>query len=274
MVSTSRDQAEGLRKLMSSSVRGLCTVLSADGRADKPALMQRLARSMAQRGHHVLLIDAVRRMPVTTASDSNAGIERCAAVGMPSLLDVALGRAHLDAACSDSGEGWRGAELGDLLDAIDGGSGGRSDDCSDYGSDCSSADRSDDGDIDRSDACSARVAALLLQLAADGTRLLVDAELDAEGSLPLPWLADGDLVVQLSGSAAAIRDAYDILRALKALCGRGTISLLVTDADAARARKAHANLFHAASRYLALPVRSIIAPPATRRPAPTGSLHV
>ncbi len=242
MASTSTDQAEGLRKLMSSSVRGLCTVLSADGRADKPALMQRLARSMAQRGHQVLLIDAVRRMPVTTAGGSHPGIERCAAAGLPSLLDVALGQGPLDAACSDSGEGWRCAQLGGIVETDDVGN--------------------------------ARLPALLSQLAAHGTRLLVDAELDDEGRLPLPWLADGDLVVQLSGSAAAIRDAYDILRALKALCGRGTISLLVTDADAARARKAHANLFHAASRYLALPVRSITAPPATRRPAQTGSLHV
>ena len=99
---------------------------------------------------------------------------------------------------------------------------------------------------------------LLRQLAGAQARVLVDASLDDNGQLPLPLLADGELVVQLSASSGSIRRAYTMLHALKELRGRGSVSLLVTDADPVRANTARANLFHAASRYLALPVRSIV----------------
>lgn len=99
---------------------------------------------------------------------------------------------------------------------------------------------------------------LLRQLAGARARVLVDAQLDDEGRLPLSLLSDGEMVVQLSAGVESIRRAYEILQSLKQLCGRGSVSLLVTDTDPVRANKARANLFHAASRYLALPVRSIV----------------
>lgn len=99
---------------------------------------------------------------------------------------------------------------------------------------------------------------LLRQLVSTPSRVLVDARLDDEGRLPLALLADGELVVQLSAAPESVRRAYEILQALKHLCGNGSVSLLVTDADPVRANKVRANLFHAARRYLALPVRSIV----------------
>lgn len=211
------DQAAGLRRLMASPLSALCTVLSADGRERKPVLVNRLASSMARRGHPVMVLDTA--VNAGTAFDAR-----------PSLLDVAQGRAALQDARVADAEGIAHCRLGavavpDELPAL---------------------------------------AALLQQLLAEGVRLLVNTELDRSGQLPLSMLADGDIVVQLSGSEPAIRSAYDMLRALKALCGRGTVSLLVTDVDPVRARHVHANLFHAASRYLALPVRSITAPSARR----------
>lgn len=92
----------------------------------------------------------------------------------------------------------------------------------------------------------------------EGTRVLVDARLDEQGRLPLPELSEGELVVQLSGSADSIRSAYQILRLLKERCGCDSVALLVTDADPAHAERVRANLFHAASRYLGLAVRSIV----------------
>ncbi len=137
------------------------------------------------------------------------------------LLDVAHGHASLDeASCADDG-GYRRARLGAQND-------------------------------------DPALAALLRQLAATKARVLVDARLDAHGRLPLPLLADGEVVVQLSGSEASIRTAYEMLRALKDQCARGTVSLLVTAADPVHARRVRANLFQAASRYLALAVRSIV----------------
>ncbi len=214
-----RDQADGLRRLMTSPLAALCTVLSADDRAHKPALVNRLAASMARRGHPVMLID--------TAATAGSDCE-----GRPSLLDVVRQKASLDEVRMLGADGIARCRL----DLVPGAHAGR------------------DTDIHE-------LASLLRGLAADGMRVLVNAELDAQGQLPLAMLADGDIVVQLSGSADAIRDAYAMLRQLKSLCGRGTVSLLVTEADPVRARHVHANLFHAASRYLALPVRSITAPP-------------
>lgn len=104
----------------------------------------------------------------------------------------------------------------------------------------------------------AALSQLVAQIAAHNARVLVDASFDAFGRLPLPLLADGELVVQLCGDADSIRRAYETLRAIKDLGGRGSVSLLVTGDDAVRAERARANLFHAASRYLALPVRSIV----------------
>lgn len=139
----------------------------------------------------------------------------------PTLSDVACGRASLaEAGCSEAA-GFRRMRLGEA----------------------------------RSEPALGR---LLQQIASEQARVLVDAELDADGELPLPLLADGEVVVQLSGSPASIRTAYDMLRALKSLCGQGSVSLLVTDADPVHAERVRANLFHAASRYLALPVRSIV----------------
>ncbi len=204
MASVQTDQAEGLRRRLAAPLPGLCTVLSADGDAQKDALMQRLAASMSRRGREVLLVDG----------DASAGCAR-------TLLDVAHGHASLDeASCADAG-GYRRARLGAHND-------------------------------------DPALAALLRQLAATQARVLVDARLDAHGRLPLPLLADGEVVVQLSGSEASIRTAYEMLRALKDQCARGTVSLLVTAADPAHARRVRANLFQAASRYLALAVRSIV----------------
>lgn len=142
----------------------------------------------------------------------------------PTLADVAVGRVTLDEAGSCDDSGLRRVQLGDGRDGCE----------------------------------AAALAQLLQQIAGQQARVLVDAALDADGALPLALLADGEVVVQLSGSAASIRTAYDMLRALKSLCGRGSVSLLVTDADPAHAERVRANLFHAASRYLALPVRSIV----------------
>lgn len=143
------------------------------------------------------------------------------------LLDVARGHASL-AAASDGAGGYRCIRLGA-------------------------------GDDDPA------LATLLLQLVARPMRVLVDARLNAQGRLPLSVLADGELVVQLSGSDASICSAYAILRALKDQCAYGSVSLLVTAADPAHAQRVRANLFQAASRYLALAVRSIV---------PQESLHV
>ncbi len=158
----------------------------------------------------------------SAATPPASGDTRDAGDAVHTLLDVAHGHAALAEAGCEAAGGYRCVKLG--------------------------ARRDDPA-----------LADLLRQLAAQKARVLVDATLDAEGRLPLPLLADGEIVVQLSGSEASIRTAYELLRALKDQCAHGSVSLLVTAADPAHARRVHSNLFHAASRYLALSVRSIVA---------------
>lgn len=215
-----KDQADGLRQRLSAPLPGLCTVLSADDHVhspeNKPALMRRLAQSMARRGQKVLVLDA--RSPASAA--------------LPGLMDVAQGRMSLaqllDAAAETAASGVTHIAFGAAQDRV------------------------------HQDA----LTALLRQLTALKFHVLVDAELDAAGQLPLTLLSDGELVLQVSTDAASICRAYDMMRALKSLCLMRALSLLVTGASAAHARQAQANLFHAASRYLAMPVRAIV-PPST-----------
>lgn len=213
MVNAPVDQAEGLRRMLSAPLPGLCTVLSADDDQQKDALMKRLAASMSRRGRSVILVDGA------PTAETEAEVARAS---VRTLLDVARGHASLDEAGHADDGGYRRVKLGP---------------------------RSDDPALTE----------FLKRLSAEQARVLVDARLDEEGRLPLPLLAEGEVVVQLSGSEASIRTAYEMLRALKDQCAHRSVSLLVTAADPAHARRVHSNLFQAASRYLALSVRSIVA---------------
>lgn len=213
MVNAPVDQAEGLRRMLSAPLPGLCTVLSADDDQQKDALMKRLAASMSRRGRSVILVDGA------PTAETEAEVARAS---VRTLLDVARGHASLDEAGHADDGGYRCVKLGP---------------------------RSDDPALTE----------FLKRLSAEQARVLVDARLDEEGRLPLPLLAEGEVVVQLSGSEASIRTAYEMLRALKDQCAHRSVSLLVTAADPAHARRVHSNLFQAASRYLALSVRSIVA---------------
>jgi len=213
LVNAPVDQAEGLRRMLSAPLPGLCTVLSADDDQQKDALMKRLAASMSRRGRSVILVDGA------PTAETEAEVARAS---VRTLLDVARGHASLDEAGQADDGGYRRVKLGP---------------------------RSDDPALTE----------FLKRLSAEQARVLVDARLDEEGRLPLPLLAEGEVVVQLSGSEASIRTAYEMLRALKDQCAHRSVSLLVTAADPAHARRVHSNLFQAASRYLALSVRSIVA---------------
>ena len=217
------DQAEGLRRLLAVPMPSLCTVLFAGDRARKPPLMQRLALSMTKRGRAVLWVDG-HSVHSLRAEDS---------APVASLLDVAEGRIALAQASTPYASGVHRIALGMPSGAASNAS------------------------------LSSSLSSLLRDLAAGRQSLLVDTELDADGQLPLPVLAEGELVLQVEAEPQAIRDAYQIMRSLKSLCMPGTLALLVCGASPERTRQVQANLFHAASRYLAMPVRAIVAPPAS-----------
>ena len=234
MVNAPVDQAEGLRRMLSAPLPGLCTVLSADDDQQKDALMKRLAASMSRRGRSVILVDGA------PTAETEAEVARAS---VRTLLDVARGHASLDEAGQADDGGYRRVKLGP-----------RSDDPA-----LTEFLKRLSAEQAHPPAHAPVLTEFLKRLSAEQARVLVDARLDEEGRLPLPLLAEGEVVVQLSGSEASIRTAYEMLRALKDQCAHRSVSLLVTAADPAHARRVHSNLFQAASRYLALSVRSIVA---------------
>ncbi|MDB5765051.1 MAG: fleN [Herminiimonas sp.] len=112
------------------------------------------------------------------------------------------------------------------------------------------------------DAERARLAAAFGALAKASDVVVIDAELSPDDSFPLPAMAEGEIVVQVSAGAASIKSAYSIIKRLNARLGRRPFSILVTGASDQHAQMVFQNMAQAASRYLALELNSIGSVPA------------
>mgnify|MGYP006268225109 CR=1 FL=1 len=225
-VANSKDQADGLRRLRAAPLASLCTLLSAGSAERKTALLHQLANHMARRGRSVLVLNA-RASGLGDDEDSfSHAVLRGAAASL---------FAPPNAGAADAASLVKWIPVGEVWD---------------------------------NDA----ISSALRSLASSTVRCLVDAELDAAGQLPLGVLSEGELVLhvdvhgggRLDMNATSLREAYKIMGALKTLALPGTLSLLVTGASVAQARQVQANLFQAASRYLAMPVRTIVPPGVAR----------
>jgi flagellar biosynthesis protein FlhG len=84
--------------------------------------------------------------------------------------------------------------------------------------------------------------------------VLVDGELGPDDEFVLPGLSNGEIVVQVSNSAASIKDAYAMIKRLAASQGRRPFSVLVSGAGEQEAQRVYANIAQAARRYLAIEV--------------------
>jgi flagellar biosynthesis protein FlhG len=91
--------------------------------------------------------------------------------------------------------------------------------------------------------------------------VMVDGEF-AEDGFPLPVLANSEIVVQVSASAASITNAYALVKRLAQELGRRPFGILVTGASEAEAKMVYANMSSAASRYLAVTLTSMGSVPA------------
>lgn len=92
--------------------------------------------------------------------------------------------------------------------------------------------------------------------------LVVDGELGEDDAFPIPAMANGEIVVQVSNSAASIKAAYGIIKRLNAHLGRRPFGVLVTGASEQDAQLVYANMAHAAGRYLAIELHSMGSVPA------------
>jgi flagellar biosynthesis protein FlhG len=92
--------------------------------------------------------------------------------------------------------------------------------------------------------------------------IVIDAELGPDDTFPIPAMAAGEIVVQVSTTAASIKSAYSIIKRLNAQLGRRPFSVLVTGASDKEAQVVFENMAQAASRYLAVQLNSMGSVPA------------
>lgn len=92
--------------------------------------------------------------------------------------------------------------------------------------------------------------------------VVVDAELGADDGFPIPAMASGEIVIQVSTGPASIKSAYSIIKRLNAQLGRRPFSVLVTGASEKEAQVVYENMAQAAKRYLAIELNSMGSVPA------------
>ena len=225
MSSFAFDQAEGLRRLLGGPKPRVVSLLSVLPEAEKSATLINLAASLARAGSEALLLDAHLR------ADGVAG--RLGDLPRATLMDVARRERGLEQAVRMLPQGFRLAALASA--------GNRPAQLTAHARDLEQ---------------------LFQQLAQQSDILLADAVLGDDGMLPLPALAAGELVVQVSADAASITAGYALIKRLNAAFGRRPFGVLVSGADERQAQLVFRNMAQAANRYLALELHSFGSVPA------------
>lgn len=220
------DQAEGLRRMLAGPKPRVFTFLSAASADEKGAMLVNLGASLAQAGREVLLLDAcLVREGISARLDAVRGA---------TLQQVARQERALDDMIQPMPQGFgvaslaRGPQRMAALEA----------------------------------AQSRRIANAFRVLAVRSDIVLVDAELDADGSFPIPTLASGEIVVQVANTVASIKSAYAIIKRLNGRLGRRPFHLIVTGATEKEAQVVYHNMALAANRYLAVKIHSLGSVPA------------
>ncbi|SNS60701.1 flagellar biosynthesis protein FlhG [Noviherbaspirillum humi] len=216
MASFHVDQAEGLRRMLGGPKPRVFTFLSAAGAEEKASMLINLGASLARGGSDVMLFDA-----------------RGGGQGIASRMDAARGATLQQVARQERA-------LDEMVTRMPQGFGV--------------------GAMQRGPQQPAVPAELVKRmdqafrlLAGRADIVAVDAELSREDELPLPALAGGELVVQVSTRADSITGAYAIIKRLCAQAATGSgrrFSIVVTGAAESEARAIFQNMAKAASRYL------------------------
>lgn len=215
------DQAEGLRRLLGSSKGRVFTFVSASARAEKSALLTNLAASLVKTGSDVALIDACYA--------STSVIARMVQKKSLSIWDAA----NLDSTGQSAllrvpqPWGYDVAFLG-LPDEVD-----------------KKADLYKRAQQCFSDICTVK------------NVVLVDAQLDNNGELPIPALAQGDIALIVSVDPKAITLGFKLIKTLSETYGRRPFGLLVTGAEEAAANVVFEKMAEAATKKLAVSVYSL-----------------
>lgn len=198
------------------------TFLSATSEEEKSAMLVNLGASLARVGSDVVLLDA--------NSGSRGIASRLEAPRGASLLQVARRERKLEEALQAMPQGFNLARLS-------------------HGAFRSREEMTILGSV-------------FGALADKADVVVIDGVLDEEDSFPIPAMATGEIVIQVSNSAASIKTAYSLIKRLTGQLGRRQFSVLVTGASDQEAQVVYQNMAQAASRYLALQLDSMGSVPA------------
>jgi flagellar biosynthesis protein FlhG len=229
------DQAEGLRRMLAGPKPRVFTFLSATSDDEKSAMLVNLGASLGKGGNQVALVDARAgsRGVAARLDGPRHGTHA-------TLLDVARQERALEDAVRPLPQGFGLATL--ARECWSGGSAGSG------------------AALNKPQL--RRLANIFGLLANQVDILLVDGELDAEDAFPIPAMANGEIVVQVSTSAASIKTAYSIVKRLNAQLGRRPFGILVTGATEQEAQVVYNNMARASNRYLAVQLNSFGSIPA------------
>jgi flagellar biosynthesis protein FlhG len=220
------DQAEGLRRMLAGPKPRIVTILSATSVEEKNAMLVNLSASLARTGNDVLLLDAY--------ATSSGVAARLDAERGASLMEVARQERALNEVVQSMPQGFGVAML----------------------------TRGPMRAVAQDVAQMRRLANTFGMLAKQSGIVVVDAELDSNDMLPIPAMASGEIVVQVSNKAVSIKTAYAIIKRLNAQLGRRPFGVLVTGASEVEAQVVFDNMAQAASRYLAVRLTSMGSVPA------------
>lgn len=232
MASFHNDQAEGLRRMLAGPRPRVFTFLSALPDEEKNAMLTNLGASLVRSGSDVLMLDA------RAAAGSIAA--RLDAPRRASLLDVARQEGRMAELVQSMPQGFGMARLAHATVQA----------------------RSQLQHAVQDDLLMRRLGQAFGTLAREHDIVVVDGELGADDGFALPALAGGEIVVQVSNSAASIKAAYSMIKRLTSALGRRPISVLVSGVDERQAGVVHDNIAQVASRYLATRVELLGSVPA------------
>lgn len=213
MANHDTDQAEGLRRMLERPAPRVFTFFSVLPDDEKGAMLINLAASLAASEFNALLVDA--------CMTPSSVLSRFGGFPVATLLDVANKDRHLDEALRLVPEGFALTRLS----------------------------RKNVSTVAHPQA--SQLAQIFDKLTSDTDVTLVNAELREYGSLPVPAMEMGEIVVHMSTNPASIKSAYVLLKDLTDRLGRRSFSLLVSGSSDAEAQMVFANMSQAANRYLA-----------------------
>jgi flagellar biosynthesis protein FlhG len=220
------DQAEGLRRMLAGPKPRVFTFLSAVADAEKGEMLVNLGASLAQDGSDVVLLDA-RGAARGIASEIMTP-------DAPTLLDLAWRKCAIADVVQRMPQGFGIAALlpaGALVPSL-------------------------------SPVAVSGLSQAFEQLSTRADIVVVDAELGEDGGFALPALGVGEIVVQVSASAASITAAYALIKRVSGETGQRPFSVLVTGASEKEAQVVYRNMAAAASRYLGVKLKSMGSVPA------------